>query len=149
MVIIESMKMETTRVLSLDAGGIKGIYSALMINRIEQIYKVNFNSNFDYYTGTSIGAVMATALANGVKSQDILDKFVDLKNEIHKGHIYLTNKLFEWIDYLFGKKKLSFIKPKIFIPLFNVSLGQHSYACNQSEFDDFKYLTFLKRPVQI
>jgi patatin-like phospholipase/acyl hydrolase len=138
------MGKKNMRIVSLDAGGIKGLYSALMINGIEDIYKVNFNLNFDYFIGTSIGAVIAAALADGVKSKSILDKFIDFKNEIHKGHLHLAGKLFNWIDYLFGEKKLASIKPKLFIPLYNISHKQHSYISNYSEFDDIKISDILK-----
>lgn len=138
------MKSERLRVLSLDAGGVKGIYSALIISGIGKRYNINFNLDIDQYVGTSIGAVLSTALAYGIPIEDILNKFYELAGEMHKGHVHLTNQLFQWLDYLFGHKRLGNIKPKLFIPLYNLTLKKPTYCDNYSEFDKYKISDVLK-----
>ena len=91
LIIIGKMENKPNRILSLDGGGIKGLYSILIIDSIQDKYQVNFNLGFDCYAGTSIGAVIASALAYGISPKEILLKFSTFKNDLNKGHIYLEH----------------------------------------------------------
>lgn len=53
------------RVLSLDGGGYLGLASASFIKGIEQHTGQSFASTFDVFCGSSTGAIIALALANG------------------------------------------------------------------------------------
>ncbi len=130
------MKKSDEIVLTIDAGGIKAIYSVLIIDGIEEKFKLNFNSNFNYYVGTSIGGVIAAALAYGVTPKDMLLQISTFKRDFHKGHIYLINKLFGWIDYLFGRERLFKIKTKLFLPVYNFSSKELTFFSNNSERDN-------------
>src|SRR5690606_4584255 len=130
-------------ILSLDAGGIKGIYSVLALKKVEELYRVSFNSNFDYYVGTSIGAVIVTALADDIKIDVILKTFIRLKNDLDKRHVYLIKKLFEWIEEVFEDRRLSSIQSKIFIPSYDVSRKKNSFFNNDLH-KDLKISEVLK-----
>ncbi len=68
MIIIELeknyRKKETFYVLSIDGGGIKGLYSLYFLHEIEKKYKCNIYDCFDMFCGTSTGGIIALGLAN-------------------------------------------------------------------------------------
>lgn len=70
------------RILALDGGGIRGIYSLLVLRRIEEIFceergnpRLVLRDCFDFFAGTSTGAIIATLLAWGFRVDDILDLY--------------------------------------------------------------------------
>jgi len=70
------------RILALDGGGIRGIYSLLVLQRIEEIFREErgnprlvLRDCFDFFAGTSTGAIIATLLAWGLRVDDILDLY--------------------------------------------------------------------------
>ena len=50
-------------ILAIDGGGIRGIYSAYILQRINEEFNIKFHEVFDLITGTSTGAITAAALA--------------------------------------------------------------------------------------
>src|SRR4051812_20174888 len=61
------------RILSLDGGGIKGLYTAALLVRLEDaLGGRSIASQFDLIVGTSTGGIIALALAAGLKARDIL-----------------------------------------------------------------------------
>ena len=66
------------RILSLDGGGIRGLYSAQMLKNIEDKCNVDFYNDFDLIVGTSTGSILAGAIVQKID----LDKVISLyKNE--------------------------------------------------------------------
>ena len=66
------------RILSLDGGGIRGLYSAQMLKNIEEKCDVDFYNDFDLIVGTSTGSILAGAIVQKID----LDKVISLyKNE--------------------------------------------------------------------
>ena len=71
------------RLLSLDGGGIRGIISAEILLKIEElICAQNKDWNcladyFDFIGGNSTGALIAAALAKGLKVQQVLDLYTN------------------------------------------------------------------------
>lgn len=61
------------RILSLDGGGGKGIYSLGVLRELERSVGTTLNKHFDLFYGTSTGAIIATALAKGVAISDIVE----------------------------------------------------------------------------
>jgi len=71
----------TFRVLSLDGGGIRGLYSAVLLHelakRIAKTHgqptdRLDVGRGFDLIAGTSTGALLAAALAAGVPLEDVI-----------------------------------------------------------------------------
>lgn len=101
------------RVLTLDGGGVRGVYTAALIQRLIGLYQndnpntdYDLGSKFDLICGTSTGAILASALSCGVpmsqvislysnKSKNIFPKPKPIKkNCITTGLWYLFNQLF-------------------------------------------------------
>ncbi|HTB63147.1 MAG TPA: patatin-like phospholipase family protein, partial [Opitutales bacterium] len=67
------------RILALDGGGIRGVFSLQILKRIEEIFRQEKNNpklvlrdEFDFFAGTSTGAIIATFLAWGRSVDEIL-----------------------------------------------------------------------------
>ena len=63
------------RILSLDGGGIRGVVAAKMLSLIERQIEQPLNEYFDLITGTSTGSILATAIATGRSSEEIVELY--------------------------------------------------------------------------
>lgn len=63
--------------LSIDGGGIKGLYSAVVLDYLEKRYNVTLVDHVDVISGTSIGGVIALALAAGKRSSEMVRFFLE------------------------------------------------------------------------
>lgn len=92
--------MVTYRILSIDGGGIRGVVAAKMLQQIEDEYLpgTSLHESFDMFVGTSTGAVIAAAIANGKKPQDIVELYKDRNQKIFSGLYY---RLLRHLDVTF------------------------------------------------
>ena len=81
------------RILALDGGGIRGIVSLQYLRRIENLLRTRHQREdlvladyFDLIGGTSTGAIIAAALAQGREVDWIEDRYRALAEEIFKPH---------------------------------------------------------------
>lgn len=70
------------RVLSLDGGGMRGIYTAEFLERLtcyfarsRNVEALDLGKGFDLITGTSTGAIVACALAIGKPLNDVVELY--------------------------------------------------------------------------
>ena len=72
------------RILSIDGGGIRGIYPATFLAGLEERYlKGNSIAHyFDLIAGTSTGGIIALGLAAGLKAASLRDLYIDRGCEI-------------------------------------------------------------------
>jgi predicted acylesterase/phospholipase RssA len=61
------------QILSLDGGGIRGVFTAAILAAIEKDLKVRITDHFDLIAGTSTGGIIAIALGLGLSPGDILE----------------------------------------------------------------------------
>ena len=54
--------MSTFRILSIDGGGVRGVYTAVLLNRIAQEIPELFDETH-FFAGTSTGSILALGLA--------------------------------------------------------------------------------------
>lgn len=64
------------QILSLDGGGIKGIFSAALLAAIEEDLHINIVNHFDLLSGTSTGGIIALGLGLGMKPREIVEFYV-------------------------------------------------------------------------
>jgi patatin-like phospholipase/acyl hydrolase len=70
------------KILSIDGGGIKGLYSACVINQIEEKYNCQMADYFDMICGTSTGGLIALALSTKRKAEEVADFYAEKGNQI-------------------------------------------------------------------
>jgi len=69
---------ETTRfqILSLDGGGIKGVFSAAVLAAIEDDLNIQVADHFDLIAGTSTGGIIAIGLGLGIRPRKIVEFYL-------------------------------------------------------------------------
>jgi len=67
------MSDKTFKILSIDGGGIKGLYSATILKEFEEKFNCQISDYFDMICGTSTGGLIALALALKIPAKDICD----------------------------------------------------------------------------
>ena len=87
--------MATYRILSMDGGGLRGVFTARVLEKVVAA-NPNFLQNTQLFAGTSTGGILALALADNLAPTDILDLY---KN---KGKIIFKTNLLEEIEDLWG-----------------------------------------------
>lgn len=90
---------EDFRILSIDGGGIKGLYSATILNTLETHYGGVISDYFDMICGTSTGGIIALALSIGRETEEIVEFYKKYGPHIFPNHskisrIYHTLKQF-------------------------------------------------------
>jgi patatin-like phospholipase/acyl hydrolase len=68
---------ERFQILSLDGGGIKGLFSAAVLAAIEADLNVKIAEHFDLIVGTSTGGIIALGLGLGLRPQQIVDFYAN------------------------------------------------------------------------
>ena len=62
-------------ILALDGGGTRGIYTAQLLSKIEQVFQIRIKTCFDLIAGTSTGSIIAGAAVSDIPMQDIVELF--------------------------------------------------------------------------
>lgn len=123
------------KILSLSGGGYRGLYTATVLNKLENHIRKNDSNNcianyFDLITGTSIGGIIALAIAYKIPTEDIVKIFKTKEKEIFKKQSVgicqakynsdnLKNILYEW----FEDKLIGDLKRPVVIPSVNYNTG--------------------------
>lgn len=72
---------KTFKILAIDGGGIKGLYSAKIIEHLEKKFECHISNYFDLICGTSTGGLIALALSIKMPAEEIV-KFYEEKGPI-------------------------------------------------------------------
>jgi len=70
------------RILSIDGGGIRGIYPAHVLRCLEERLQIDLFDTFDMIAGTSTGSIIAAGVATGVPAADIVAMYKEHGAEI-------------------------------------------------------------------
>jgi len=76
-------------ILAIDGGGYRGVYPAYILKRIEDEFGSDWLKKFGLIAGTSTGAIIATALACGLSTSQIVNFYKD-----HGKNIFRKRSLF-------------------------------------------------------
>ena len=77
------MKNDGFKILSIDGGGIRGVFPAMFLSKLEAELKAKgkenwqIYQNFDLICGTSTGGILAIGLALGMPAQDLYQLYLD------------------------------------------------------------------------
>lgn len=121
------------KILSFDGGGIRGIVTLALLQRLEQQVP-GFVARADLYAGTSTGGIIALGLAAGKTIQELLSLYVDngkaifddswLRDLVHMGDVigakYDQKNLGNILDGLFAEKTLAQLNKRVLIPSFDL-----------------------------
>ncbi|WP_243643715.1 CBASS cGAMP-activated phospholipase [Tenacibaculum sp. M341] len=70
------------KILSIDGGGIKGLYSASILEKLEEKSGKRSGDCFDMICGTSTGGLIALGLASGKEARELVDLYKNKGSEI-------------------------------------------------------------------
>ena len=93
-------------VLSCDGGGIRGIIIARCLEKLEHLEGKPCNEIFSLMAGTSTGAIIAGALAKGMKASDLVDIYLKRGKEIFRKSPSLWNRYLKWTYDKAGTKNI-------------------------------------------
>lgn len=93
------------QILSLDGGGIKGIFSAAVLANVEEDLRTSVVKHFDLIAGTSTGGIIALGLGLGLTPRQLLDFYVDEGPKIFKPWFGIRS-LQHWFRRKYSSKKL-------------------------------------------
>jgi patatin-like phospholipase/acyl hydrolase len=126
--------MAVYRVLSFDGGGIRGVVTATLLERLGKAVP-DLLSKVDMLAGTSTGGIIALGLARGLTPSDMKKLYVDEGKRIFddsiwddvidlgrlRGAEYGNKKLRNILKKLFGvRTKLSHLRKRVVIPAFDL-----------------------------
>ncbi len=128
------------RILTIDGGGIKGVFPASFLNTIEDSIGDKVANYFDLIVGTSTGGIISLGLGLGLSAKELLTFYEESGPAIFPGNRFI--KFIRWFGFAkynqqplkealcvkFGYKKLGESKKRLVIPSFNLDTGEvHIY----------------------
>lgn len=78
----ENQDKKIFKILSIDGGGIKGLYSATILRELEAKFNCRISDHFDMICGTSTGGLIALGLALKIPAKDLVDFYKESGPEI-------------------------------------------------------------------
>lgn len=138
--------MKAFKILCIDGGGIKGLYSAQVLAEFEEAFHTNISDHFDLVCGTSTGGILALGVAAGIPMADVVkfyeengpsifaqkrkiccfcgknigDAFMSLKQALCMSK-YSSVNLQAALVKVFGSKKIKESKNLLCIPAYNIT----------------------------
>jgi uncharacterized protein len=129
------------KILSIDGGGIKGLYSATILKRFEEEFGHPISDYFDMICGTSTGGLIAMALSLNISAKEIVDFYKDEGPKIFDSRSFPyswirrlrqilwgakhSNKSLQLaLEKVLGKAKMRDAKCLLVIPTFNLTQGR-------------------------
>ena len=127
--------MSRFQILSLDGGGIRGLYSAAVLAKLEEKHGVNIVDHFDLISGTSTGGIIAIGLGLRMRPREIVRFYVESGNRIFNNRFgwrnwthwfyrkYSSEPLRQALTHnsAFGDRRFGDSKSRLIIPAFNLA----------------------------
>ncbi len=92
------------RILSIDGGGMKGVFTAFALWKLEEDYNIKIKDHFDMIVGTSTGALIAAAILINQSGKQIYDSYMDPDNPIFKGKNSMKTRMSQTFMPQYGDK---------------------------------------------
>lgn len=119
------------QILSLDGGGIKGLFSAAVLSAIEEDLNINVVDHFDLITGTSTGGIIALGLAVGMRPREIVEFYLSKGPAIFPSGFWGNLRHWLWskfsaeplkvaLENCFKDKRVADCKKRVVIPSYNL-----------------------------
>jgi uncharacterized protein len=135
----------TFQILSLDGGGIRGLFSAAVLAALEDDLNIRIEEHFDLIAGTSTGGIIALGLGIGLRPAEIVKFYKEHGPKIfYNGGVHKFTKILERclragyskqplehaLQKVFGDRTLADSTKRLVIP-----------ACNLDEDDVYLFKT--------
>ena len=145
---MEKQNDKTFKILSIDGGGIKGLYSLHILSQLEKKFckkDETLSDYFDMICGTSTGGIIAMGIASGFTTSHMTNIYEKNANDVFPGHngSYFSNKISHALRFFsslagyrynqtalqkianecFGNKKMNQSKNLLCIPSFDIGNG--------------------------
>lgn len=91
------------KILAIDGGGVKGLYSSTILEHFEEKFGVNISDYFDMICGTSTGGLIALALSLKIPTKEISDIYLKNGSKIFPKR----NKKIAFLKQVLGSGKFS------------------------------------------
>ncbi|MFB8788887.1 MAG: CBASS cGAMP-activated phospholipase [Potamolinea sp.] len=129
-------EQQIRRILTIDGGGIKGVFPASFLASIEDTIGDKVSNYFDLIVGTSTGGIIALALGIGLSAKEILEFYEALGFEVFKGNQLLNvirqigfskyrhQPLKTSLESKFGNRRLGESQKRLVIPSVNLENGE-------------------------
>lgn len=125
------------QILSLSGGGFRGLYTAKVLEIMENYAGKPIGQAFDLISGTSVGGILALAVAFEVPMSKVVELFEKRGNEIFSrkprrvpfisdllSAPYDPTPLKNLLDEIFGDNKIGDLKHRVLIPSINYTTGK-------------------------
>lgn len=144
----------TRRILTIDGGGIKGVFPASFLAHVEEKIDGRIGEYFDLIVGTSTGGIIALGLGLGIPAKDILGFYKQHGPVIFGGNGALKRlrslfyakydqcALRSALEETFGGKKLGESSTRLVIPSLDLDTGKvyiHKTAHHERLTTDYKH----------
>lgn len=128
------MTSRNFQILALSGGGYRGLYTATILAELERELGGPIARHFDLIAGTSIGGILALAIANEIPASSLVDMFVKKGSDIFKPRTrfplfkssFSSDELKKVISAteMLGERLLGECKHPVIIPAINYSTGK-------------------------
>lgn len=139
---IKSKQQMPFKILSIDGGGIRGVYPAHILKCVEERLNVKLLDTFDMIAGTSTGSIIAAGVASDIRATDIVELYREHGADIFKkrkscipfkkirhflqpmlGSLYDSQSLETVLTGVFNKTRLGEISTPLLIPTTDIGNG--------------------------
>jgi len=133
------------KILTIEGGGIKGVFPASFLATIEETLGDNVANYFDLIVGTSTGGIIALGLGLGFSAKEILEFYENSGPQIFKGnrmlrllrHIWISKysqePLKRALESIFDDRKLGESTKRLVIPSLDLETGKvHVYKTSHN-----------------
>ena len=134
------------RILCLDGGGIRGLYSAQMLKRMKKDCNIDFYNDFDLIVGTSTGSILAGSIVKQIDIEKVIALYVNEGKKIFKkrwlsriglfASKYNPNPLKEQLKVIFENTTLGDIEKPLLINA--TDIGNSTQFVFKTTFNDQK-----------
>lgn len=85
------------RILALDGGGIRGVISSTILEKVQEKIGQPLNEYFDLITGTSTGSILAAGLVLGIEPKELTKIYQEHGEEIFSSNFFRRNVSY-WLN---------------------------------------------------
>jgi patatin-like phospholipase/acyl hydrolase len=120
---------ERFNVLSLDGGGLKGVYAAAVLAMLEEDYRIRVIDHVDLIAGTSTGGALALGLTSEIAPADLLSLYCDHATRIFPGRRrgpgvfrrrYPSGPLQSLLTDILGDATIADSRTRLLIPAYDI-----------------------------